>query len=117
MLHVAMQNVTALAKTNPWLRFFLACDPLPTARRVRCPVLVLQGATDHQVDPAQAAELAQALREGGNQDVTLAVLPGVDHLFLPDASGDPAGYASLPESAIRPEILTTIVDWLRTWLE
>ncbi len=116
MLRVAMKQVDSLATTNPWLHYFLTCDPLPTARRVRCPVLVLQGATDHQVAPAQATELAQALRDGGDRDVTLSVLAGTDHLFLPDTNGDPAGYAALPETEIRPEILATITDWLRTRL-
>ena len=117
LLGVAMTKVDSMGTSNPWMRFFLGHDPLPTVRRVRCPVLVMQGATDHQVDPAQAAELAKALREGGNRDVTLNVLPGTNHLFLADTSGDPAGYAALAEKEIRPAVLDSITGWLKVRLK
>ena len=116
LVRVAMTKVDSLAGGSPWLHFFLDYDPLPTARRVRCPVLVMQGQTDHQVDPAQAPQLAGAIRAGGNRDVTLKLLADTNHLFLPDANGDPSGYAALKEAEIPPAIVTAIVDWLRARL-
>src|SRR5213078_833424 len=35
---------------TPWFRHFLDYDPRPALRRVTCPVLVLNGAKDIQVD-------------------------------------------------------------------
>ena len=116
LVRAAMTKVDSLAGANAWLRFFLDYDPLPTARRVRCPVLVVQGQTDHQVDPAQAPELAGAIRAGGNRDVTLKLFADTNHLFLPDANGDPSGYAALKEAEIPPAIVTAIVDWTRARL-
>ncbi|MGH7524218.1 MAG: alpha/beta hydrolase family protein [Gemmatimonadales bacterium] len=111
-IRAAAVTLDSIARTNAWLRFFLQYDPLATARRVRTPVLILQGSTDHQVTPDQAEKLAAAFRAGGNTQVTVHVFPGLDHLFVPDPSGQPAGYASLPSSRVTPEVLGTIADWL-----
>jgi dienelactone hydrolase len=110
---VAMAKVDSIAAGQPWLAWFLAHDPLPVLRRVRVPVLVVQGGTDRQVDPRQADELVAALRAAGNRRVTLRALPGLDHLLLRDPSGDPAGYGGLPERTIDPALLDSIAAWTR----
>lgn len=96
----------------PWLRFFYDYDPLPTARRVRTPVLILQGATDRQVAAEQADELARAFRAGGNRDVSVRVFPEVNHLLLRDPSGNPLGYFDLTVRDVAPELLQSLGDWL-----
>src|SRR5690606_1659095 len=48
---------------TPWYRSFIAYDPAPALRRLRCPVLVLNGELDLQVLPDQnlpAIEMALA---------------------------------------------------------
>lgn len=128
MLHLAGaardSAVRAMAKAldstaaaQPWVKFFLDYDPLATARKVKQPVLVLQGETDRQVTSDQAEELAAALRSGGNSDVTAMVFPQTDHLFLVDPDGNPVGYAKLPSKSVRPEILGTVADWLSAKLK
>jgi len=112
----AMRSVGAKldssANTVPWIRFFLDYDPIATAKRVKQPVLILQGATDRQVTPEQGPQLAAAFRAGGNRDVTLKVFPSTDHLFLADPIGNPSGYASLPSKNVRADVLGAIADWL-----
>ncbi len=101
------------AKSNAWLRFFLGHDPLNIARSVRgTPVLVLQGATDRQVTEEQAELLAKAFRDAGNRDVTVRVFPETNHLFLADPNGWGDGYASLPDTHVRREVLDAIGEWL-----
>jgi hypothetical protein len=109
----AVQRDSAAAAV-PWLRWFMDHDPLPVARRVRVPVLVMQGATDRQVTAEQAAELGAAMRAAGNRDVTVRVFPATNHLFLRDAEGtaDVARYAALPDKQVPPEILGVLADWL-----
>ena len=109
-------KLDSVAKTMPWIHFFLDYDPLATAKRVKQPVLILQGATDRQVTPDQAPALAAAFRAGGNRDVTMRIFPSTNHLFLADVVGNPSGYAALPSKNVRPEVLGAIADWLATKL-
>lgn len=106
------KTLDSAAANQPWIKFFLDYDPIATAKRVKQPVLILQGATDRQVTPEQATALAQAFRAGGNRDVTVKFFPSTDHLFLADPNGNPSGYAKLPSKNVRVEVLGTIADWL-----
>jgi dipeptidyl aminopeptidase/acylaminoacyl peptidase len=109
---VAQAMFDSAAAQGPWMRFFLDYDPLTTARRVRQPVLILQGQNDQQVTADQAPELAAAFRAGGNRDVTVRVFPGLNHLMIPDPVGLPAGYSRLPSGSVAPQVLGTLADWL-----
>lgn len=104
----------SLGAAIPWFRFFLDYDPLPAARRLRVPVLVLHGATDLQVPSAHARELEAAIRAGGNREVLSIVFPGLNHLFLHDPTGtpDPAAYAALPSKEVPREVLGALANWL-----
>jgi uncharacterized protein len=102
-----------LAAASPWIRFFLDHEPLPVARQVQhAPVLILHGETDRQVTVDQALELAAAFRDAGNPDVTVRVLPEINHLLIRDPDGNPAGYARLTERSMAPEVLEAITEWL-----
>ena len=111
LFKVAMQSVDSTASRQPWLRFFLAYDPLPTARRVRTPVLILQGETDRQVTAEQATLLGNAIRSGGNRDVTVRVFPRANHLFVEDPDGNPQRYDKLPSHMVRSDVLAALVEW------
>ena len=108
----------SLASKTPWLQFYFDYDPTQTARRVRMPVLILQGETDRQVPSSEAEKLAAAFRAGGNRDVTVRLFPATNHLFLEDASGafiDAQGrlrYTQLPSLHVRRDVLGAIADWL-----
>jgi dienelactone hydrolase len=102
----------SLVKEPGWLHWFAEYDPLPTARRVNTPVLIVQGETDRQVAPSQARTLAAAMRAAGNQRVTLRIFPRMNHLMIDDPSGDPRGYATLPSKSVRRDMLGVLADWL-----
>lgn len=104
--------VESLSAAPGWINFFMNYDPLPTARRVRIPTLVLQGKTDTQVTPDQANMLAAAMRAGGNHHVTVRTFPRMNHLMLDDPSGDSGGYGKLPSYAVRRDFLGILADWL-----
>jgi pimeloyl-ACP methyl ester carboxylesterase len=98
---------------TPWMRHFLTYDPRETLRRVRVPVLVLNGELDLQVLPDQnLPEIERALAEGGNTAVTVRRFPGLNHLFQPARTGLPAEYGSI-ETTLAPVVLETIRDWIR----
>lgn len=96
----------------PWMKYFLEYDPVPTAKKVRTPVLILQGATDQQVTPDQAPVLERAFKAGGNKDVTTKVFKDRNHLFLLDPSGFPGGYVKLTNGRIDGEVMGTLAEWL-----
>ncbi len=101
---------------QPWFRFFLEYDPIATARRVKQPTLILQGATDQQVRPEEARMLDRAMREGGNRRVTLRLFEARNHFFLQDPDGHPSKYIDLTSNRIDGEVMGAIADWLATTL-
>ena len=96
----------------PWFKEFLTFDPLAVMRRMRQPVLILQGALDRQVTADQAPLLERAAREAGNRDVTVRVFPGLNHLFLPARTGAWSEYSTLTTTALSTELLDALGTWL-----
>jgi uncharacterized protein len=97
---------------SPWFRFFLSFDPRPTLEKVHCPVLALNGEKDLQVPPKEdLAEIAKALKKGGNTQVTTKELPGLNHLFQTCKTGAVSEYAAIEET-IAPAALKVIGDWV-----
>lgn len=108
--------IDSLTATSPWLKFFVDYDPLTTAPKVQVPTLILQGETDQQVTPEQAAALEQAIRAGGNRRVTRRMFAQANHLFAQDPDGNPANYAALPQPRVRSDVLAALVTWLQEQL-
>lgn len=110
----ARARLDAAAKQvlSPWMRYFLSYDPRPTLRRVHVPVLALDGSLDLQVPPHQdLAAIDTALKQGGNRDYRVELLPGLNHLFQPAKTGSPSEYASIEET-FSPAALAIIADWI-----
>jgi hypothetical protein len=98
--------------TTPWFRYFMTYDPLPALRKVRCPVLALNGEKDLQVPPKEnLTSIEKALKEGGNKDVTLKEFPNLNHLFQTCKTGSPTEYGTIEET-IAPAVLQTIAEWI-----
>ncbi|MFT4253758.1 MAG: alpha/beta fold hydrolase [Caulobacter sp.] len=95
--------------SSAWYKAFLTLDPAVYLRRVRAPVLALNGEKDLQVS---AAENLPAIRAAlaGDRDVTVLALPGLNHLFQTAGTGSPLEYVEIEET-ITPSALATIVDW------
>jgi dienelactone hydrolase len=101
----------------PWIKEFWSYDPLPTIRKVRQPILVLHGALDRQVAADQAGIIEQAARAAGNKDVTVRVLPNLNHLFLPAKTGAFSEYSTLETSIVGDDVLKPLGDWLEVRLK
>jgi hypothetical protein len=109
---MAAATLDSAAAMNPWLKFFLSYAPDTTARKVKVPVLILQGASDRQVPAEQAEKLSAAIRASGNRDVTVRIFPGLNHLFIADPEGNPANYSRLTSNKVDAAVLGAVADWL-----
>jgi uncharacterized protein len=107
------QAANVAASAEAWRRSIQDRDPLPTARRLRLPVLILQGTTDRAVDPEDARLLEREMRAGGNTRVTVRVFRDVNHHFQHDPLGAREGYDRLPSQDLARGVLDTLCDWLR----
>jgi len=97
---------------SPWFRFFLTYDPRPNLSAVRVPVLALNGTKDLQVPyRVNLHEIGRALEKGGNPDVTIQALEGLNHLFQEAETGTPSEYGSIEET-FSPAALETVSAWI-----
>jgi pimeloyl-ACP methyl ester carboxylesterase len=92
---------------------FIEYDPAPDWAQTTVPVLAIFGGKDVQVDAEQNAPAVEAaLKQGGNQDYEVVVLPDANHLFQQADTGGPSEYSTLP-AEFTPDLLPTIIEWLQ----
>jgi pimeloyl-ACP methyl ester carboxylesterase len=108
----SMTEAQVARVAGPWFKYFLAYDPRPTLAKVKCPVLALNGGNDLQVPSKEnLAEIEKALKAGGNTDVTVKELPGLNHLFQTCKTGLPGEYGKIEET-FAPAALDLIGEWV-----
>jgi uncharacterized protein len=96
----------------PWWKFYIAYDATPYYSKVKCPVLLLGGDKDIQVDNAtDIPRLAAILKRNNNKNVETHVMPGLNHLFQHCQTCTFQEYAKLEET-FSPEVLSIMAAWL-----
>jgi uncharacterized protein len=84
-------------------------DPVKTASQLKIPILILQGGRDYQVTNANFEEWSKALSRRKN--VTLKLLPDLNHLFMPgEGVSTPAEYAK--PNHISEEAVSVVASWI-----
>ncbi len=97
---------------SPWMRQFVAHDPLPVLTEVACPVLAIGGSKDSQVVSDENLPLIEeALTQGGNANVTVLQLEGLNHLFQTAQTGAVSEYGAVEET-FAPLALDLIGEWI-----
>ena len=97
---------------SPWMKYFIKHDPIDNLKRVKCPVLAINGSNDLQVpSKVNLNAIQQALLNGGNTNVTINEIPGLNHLFQESTTGNPSEYAEI-EQTVSPVALKIIADWI-----
>jgi hypothetical protein len=100
------------APTYTWFRYFLFTDPSLYWKKVKCPVLALDGEKDLQVAASEnLPAIEKALKSSGNNSVKTVLLPGLNHLFQHCVKGLPSEYGNIEET-FSPEALKIISDWI-----
>ncbi|HLY62922.1 MAG TPA: alpha/beta fold hydrolase [Terriglobia bacterium] len=98
--------------TSPWFLYFIAYDPATALRKVKCPVLAINGEKDLQVPPKQnLPAIRKALEAGGNKNFEVDELPGLNHLFQNAKTGSPSEYAEIEET-MSPVALEKMSAWI-----
>jgi len=113
----AYVEMQANAMTSKWFRFFFMHDPASVLRKVKCPVLAINGELDMQV-PAKEnlPAIERALRQAGNTRFTIQELPGLNHLFQTAKTGAFDEYARIEET-MSPQALETIATWIENQMK
>ncbi|MBF9239391.1 alpha/beta hydrolase [Hymenobacter sp. BT683] len=97
---------------TPWSRYYLKFDPQPGLADVQCPVLLLNGAEDAEVNAiANLTALEKGLRN--NKQVSARRLAGVNHWFQTPA----AELIPNPDGTVDPIISTLMLDTVRDWVQ
>lgn len=98
--------------SNNWFNFFLNYNPAPILQNVKCPVLLVFGGMDKQVDATQNRSiLEQNLKLGGNSKVTTLLFENANHLFQLAKTGSPNEYSKLEKNYIAG-FLEQITEWI-----
>ena len=96
----------------PYESSLLVTDVPAYWRRVKCPVLVLNGALDVQVPAVENLDgIRAALTAGGNARIQIKSLPRLNHLFQTAQTGLADEYARLDETTA-PEVLRRVATFV-----
>ena len=55
--------------------------------------------------------IKKALKRAKNKDVTVKILPGLNHLFQECETGSPSEYANITQT-FSPDVLRVLTDWI-----
>ena len=98
---------------KPHLRTLLQRNPQDDWRKVKAPVLALNGSLDHQVPASEnLAGITRALKAGGNRRVESRVMPSLNHLFQTAKTGSTSEYDKIEET-IAPAALARIAAFVK----
>jgi alpha/beta superfamily hydrolase len=98
--------------SNPWIQYFIKFNPATVLEKVKCPVLAVNGEKDLQVPSKEnLTAIKNALKIGGNENVTIKEFPRLNHLFQECKTGLPNEYAKI-EQTFSPIVLTEISNWI-----
>jgi pimeloyl-ACP methyl ester carboxylesterase len=108
-----MVNTTISQVLNPWMRYFLKLDIRTYLSETKCPVLIMSGDKDLQTPPKEnVPPIEAALKQGGNTDYKVVILPNLNHLFQTCETGSPQEYARISET-FSPKALDIIGEWIK----
>lgn len=102
---------------TPLFRSFLAFSPTAELRRVRQPLLLIQGSEDRLVPPYHAERLERLARRRNRRESTveLVMLDGVNHLLVTATDAGTENPAS-GSREITPRVADVLIDWIERTL-
>ena len=99
--------------TSDWYLYFMRFSPDDFLRKVKCPVLAVNGELDLQVTSKENLEgIRKSLKRAGNKNVTIHEFKGLNHLFQKTETGAPSEYGTLEET-FNEEAMEYISKWIQ----
>ena len=97
---------------SPWYLHFMKYDPTQDLKKIKCPVLAVNGDKDIQVDADMNLKAVEDwVKSNGNKKVTTKKYPGLNHLFQSCKTCTIMEYGQLEET-ISPEVLKDMTEWI-----
>jgi pimeloyl-ACP methyl ester carboxylesterase len=98
--------------TYTWTRYYLSTDPADFWKKVKCPVLALNGEKDTQVNADEnLGAIQKSLQSAGNKSFKTIKFHDLNHLFQHCKTGLPTEYADIEET-FSQEVLMIMADWI-----
>ncbi|EHQ29962.1 alpha/beta hydrolase [Mucilaginibacter paludis] len=95
---------------QPYLMSWIPYDPARIIKKIKTPILIIQGTTDLQVGVADAEKLKKAKSEA-----VLKIIDGMNHILKAapaDKDKNKATYND-PSLPLKPEFVTDVVDFIK----
>ncbi|GAB3930611.1 alpha/beta fold hydrolase [Mucilaginibacter myungsuensis] len=94
---------------QPYMISWMAHDPIREIKKLKMPVLIVQGTTDIQVGTADAEKLKKA-----KSDAQLLIIAGMNHVLKDAPAKRGANFATYanPDLPIKPELVNGIVTFI-----
>lgn len=109
------EDAAAQLKATPlalsWLREHYLAEPAEVIAQLQNPVLIISGEKDSQVPSSEAGLLSELLETAGNDDVTVYVLPDLNHLLRHHPEEPNLTYRHMNEP-LDTRVIETIQDWI-----
>jgi pimeloyl-ACP methyl ester carboxylesterase len=95
---------------QPYLMSWFRYDPAREIKKLKLPILIIQGTTDIQVTVADAEKLKKAKSEA-----TLKIIDGMNHILKAAPADRQLNMATYnnPDLPLKPEFVTAVVDFIR----
>ena len=111
-----LRRIEKQMETDAWMKYFWSYDPAPALKKVSCPVLVINGELDQQVNAdLNLPAIEAALQAGGNKQFTIRKMPKLNHLLQTAKTGAGQEYGKLEET-VAPAVLEEVSLWLKKTL-
>lgn len=91
---------------TPWLDAFIGLNPRNYLKKVKCPVLALNGDKDVQVEPDNLTVIQNLVPQAKTM-----LMPRLNHLMQHAVTGEMSEYGEIRET-ISPEVLDAIVEFI-----
>ena len=102
---------------TPWFVSYVRLDPMDYFKKVKCPILALDGSKDLQVPAKENLGLindfvAKASTSAPKTNIKTVELPNLNHLFQPCDKGLPSEYSTI-KTTMSPDVLALIWAWIQ----